>query len=65
MLVAQRLEPEKETDVAVTAFAGSGLADRGWRLELAGDGAERRRLEAPGGELGLASSTDFLGHRAT
>ena len=37
VLVAQRLEPEKDTDVAVRAFALSGLAGRGWRLEVAGD----------------------------
>jgi glycosyltransferase involved in cell wall biosynthesis len=64
VLVAQRLEPEKETDVAVTAFARSGLADLGWRLELAGDGAERERLEHLAASLGIASSTDFLGHRS-
>ncbi|WP_404392322.1 glycosyltransferase family 4 protein [Humibacillus xanthopallidus] len=64
VLVAQRLESEKETDVAVTAFARSRLADHGWRLELAGDGAERARLEALAGGLGVASATDFLGHRS-
>ncbi|TQM63988.1 glycosyltransferase family 4 protein [Humibacillus xanthopallidus] len=63
VLVAQRLEAEKETEVAMTAFARSGLAGRGWRLELAGGGAERERLEALAGRLGIAPSTDFLGHR--
>ncbi len=38
VLVAQRLEPEKHTELAVDAFAESGLADAGWRLEIAGTG---------------------------
>lgn len=63
VLVAQRLEPEKETDVALRAFALSGLAGLGWRLELAGDGAERTRLVALAAELGITGSTVFLGHR--
>jgi glycosyltransferase involved in cell wall biosynthesis len=64
VLVAQRLESEKDTDVALRAFALSGLADRGWRLELAGDGAERARLVALAAELGISVSTEFLGHRS-
>lgn len=63
VLVAQRLEPEKETGVALRAFALSGLADRGWRLDLAGDGAERGRLGALAADLGIAEATRFLGHR--
>jgi hypothetical protein len=39
VLVAQRLEREKRTDVALHVWATSGLADRGWRLEVAGSGA--------------------------
>ena len=65
VLVAQRLEAEKETDLAVTAFARSGLADAGWRLELAGDGAERAASRRPWRRSsGIAASTDFLGHRS-
>jgi glycosyltransferase involved in cell wall biosynthesis len=64
VLVAQRLEAEKETDVAVRAFAESGLARSAWRLHIAGHGAERDRLGKLVRELGLASSTRFLGHRA-
>jgi glycosyltransferase involved in cell wall biosynthesis len=64
VLVAQRLEAEKETDLAVTAFARSGLADAGWRLELAGEGAERAHLETLAASVGIAASTDFLGHRS-
>ena len=36
VLVAQRLEPEKRSDVALRAFAASGLAEPGWRLDVAG-----------------------------
>jgi glycosyltransferase involved in cell wall biosynthesis len=63
VLLAQRLEAEKETDVAIRAFAESGLAAAGWRLEVAGDGRERERLEKLVGELGLSAATRFLGHR--
>jgi glycosyltransferase involved in cell wall biosynthesis len=63
VLVAQRLESEKETDVAVRAFAASGLAGAGWRLRVAGDGARRAELEALTARLGIATSTDFLGQR--
>jgi glycosyltransferase involved in cell wall biosynthesis len=46
VLVAQRLEPEKRTDLALAAWAASGLAGAGWRLVIAGDGSERARLAA-------------------
>ncbi|MHA3704366.1 glycosyltransferase [Jatrophihabitans sp. YIM 134969] len=45
VLVAQRLEPEKATDLAVRAWAASGAAAAGWRLAIAGDGSERSALE--------------------
>jgi glycosyltransferase involved in cell wall biosynthesis len=64
VLVAQRLEGEKETDVALTAFARSGLAARGWRLRLAGDGAQRAGLEGLAERLAISASIDFLGHRS-
>jgi glycosyltransferase involved in cell wall biosynthesis len=64
VLVAQRFEHEKETGLAVRAFAASGLAARGWRLHLAGDGAERAALAALVDRLGLGAATTFLGHRA-
>jgi glycosyltransferase involved in cell wall biosynthesis len=64
VLVAQRLWPEKDTDVAIRAFSASGLASEGWRLVVAGDGALRRELETLAGSLGIGASTDFLGHRS-
>ena len=63
VLVAQRLEHEKRTDVAVRAFAASGLADAGWRLTIAGDGALRGELEDLADSLGLGDVVEFLGHR--
>src|SRR5690606_14672302 len=45
VLVAQRLQPEKSTEVALRAFALSGLADAGWCMRIAGSGPERSALE--------------------
>ena len=61
VLLLQRLEPEKDTATALRAWARSGLADRGWRLLIAGDGSERPRLTALTAELD-AMSVEFLGH---
>lgn len=63
VLVVQRLEPEKCTDVALRAFAASRLADDGWELLVAGAGSLRGRLLALTEELGL-TSVRFLGHVA-
>ena len=63
VLVAQRLEREKATDVAVTAFARSGLASQGWRLRIAGQGVLASELEELAGRLGVSEAVDFLGHR--
>lgn len=45
VLIAQRLEAEKRTGDGIRAFAASGLAEQGWTLEIAGEGAERPMLE--------------------
>ncbi len=63
VLIVQRLEVEKQTDVAIRAFAASRLAGDGWRLLLAGDGAGRVELTALAAELGVADAADFLGVR--
>lgn len=63
LLVAQRLEAEKATDVALRAFGESGLAEEGWILDVAGEGALRVKLEGLARELGLDDSVRFLGHR--
>lgn len=61
VLVAQRLEAEKHTDEAIRAWAASGIADDGWRLRIAGEGAQRESLEMLARESGVADSVDFLG----
>ncbi len=63
VLMAQRLEREKESATGITAWAESGLAAKGWQLLVAGDGQERSHLEALAGRLGVSASTRFLGHR--
>lgn len=63
VLVAQRLQPEKHTDVAVRAFAASRLADDGWALEIAGTGPDADTLAVLASDLGVASSVRFLGFR--
>lgn len=60
VLAMQRLEPEKQTDVAVRAWAAAHRAD-GWRLVIAGDGSEREALCALAAELGVADSVEFVG----
>lgn len=61
VLMAQRLEAEKRTDLGIRAFAASGLQREGWALEIAGDGAERTRLESLAAKLGVDAR--FLGFR--
>jgi len=61
VVMLQRLEVEKAPDVGLRAWARSGLADRGWRLVVAGDGALRPELERLCDELGCAASVTFLG----
>lgn len=64
VLTAQRLESEKATDVALEAFAASGLITQGWQLHVAGDGSERSYLEHRAVTLGIDTSTHFLGRVA-
>lgn len=64
VLMAQRLEAEKRTDVGLRVWAASGLADAGWELLVAGTGALRPDLEALAVDLGVAGSVRFLGARS-
>ena len=64
VLLAQRLEQEKCTDLGLRAFADSGLAAGGWRLQVAGDGSLRSELERLTRTLRIVSVVDFLGHRS-
>ncbi|GAB2524552.1 glycosyltransferase family 4 protein [Paramicrobacterium agarici] len=63
VLMAQRLEPEKATDVAIAAWAASRARDEGWELHIAGDGSERVRLQHQAAALGVRDSVRFLGHQ--
>lgn len=46
IIIAQRLEPEKQTEMALEAWRRSGLAADGWTLAIAGDGSLRGSAEA-------------------
>jgi glycosyltransferase involved in cell wall biosynthesis len=61
VLVLQRLEAEKQTELAVRAWAASNGPACGWRLRVGGDGAERPALERLAAQLGVAGSVEFLG----
>lgn len=62
-LIAQRLEPEKATGVAIAGFARSELARKGWRLRIAGGGSELATLRAQAQTSGVGDYVDFLGPR--
>jgi glycosyltransferase involved in cell wall biosynthesis len=61
VLVAQRLEPEKHTHLALEAWARCSLRRSGWQLEIAGRGAEMQRLEALARDLDITGSVRFAG----
>jgi glycosyltransferase involved in cell wall biosynthesis len=61
VLVAQRLEVEKHTEVALSAWQRSGLGAEGWELIVAGDGHERAALEARARDLGIEATCRFVG----
>lgn len=63
VLMAQRLQPEKRTRIGLAAFAASGLADDGWRLQIAGAGPELPLLEQDAASLGVSRAVDLLGFR--
>lgn len=64
VLIAQRLEAEKRTDLGLRIWAASGLGDQGWRLRIAGSGALRPELEAMATRLRVDGSVEFLGARS-
>lgn len=63
-LLLQRLEAEKGGEVALRAWAASSARAGGWRLLVAGDGAERQQLEALVQDLGCDDTVTFLGYRS-
>lgn len=62
-LAAGRLEPQKDHDTLLAAFAAHHRAC-GSRLWIAGDGRRRAELEGRVAALGLDGAVDFLGIRA-
>jgi len=62
IVYAGRLVPEKGVDVLLQAFSGVLRRVDEARLVIAGDGAERSRLEGLADRLGIASSVVFAGH---
>ncbi|MGH9079506.1 MAG: glycosyltransferase [Acidimicrobiales bacterium] len=61
VVMMQRLDTEKMPDVAIRAWALSRLADRGWRLVVAGVGVLGPALAGLVDELGVADSVCFAG----
>lgn len=63
VLVAQRLEGEKDTSTALRAWSKSSARRRGWTMRIAGSGSQRPSLEAEAHALGLEGEVEFLGFR--
>lgn len=61
ILVMQRLEEEKRTDIALKAWLLSTLRHYGWRLLIAGRGSKRAELKQLCSQLGLGDSVSWLG----
>ncbi|MCW2528977.1 MAG: group 1 glycosyl transferase [Pseudonocardiales bacterium] len=62
VVVMQRLEPEKNTDEAVRAWAASPLADLGWRLVIYGRGSQLEQLRELSHDLKCHESIEFGGY---
>ena len=62
VVMLQRLDTEKSPDVGIRAFALSGLAQSGWRMVVAGQGALRPSLLQLVDELGMTGSVELVGH---
>jgi glycosyltransferase involved in cell wall biosynthesis len=63
VLMAQRLEPEKQTEVAIEAWARSSLRHRGWRMVVAGSGRQQADLLERITQQNLGGSVTLLGMR--
>jgi glycosyltransferase involved in cell wall biosynthesis len=62
VVVLQRLEPEKDTALALQAWALSEARRAGWTLDIAGGGSQDAALVALAAELGVSDSVRFMGH---
>lgn len=63
VLMAQRLEEEKDVAVGLRAWAASGLPALGWSLVIAGGGSLGPHLRELADDLGVAASVSFIGAR--
>ena len=61
VLLVQRMEPEKDTETALRAWAASGLGSTGWELHIAGTGSQEPALRDLARQVGIAGSCRFLG----
>ena len=61
LLAVGRLDPQKGFDILLRAFAASGLAARGVRLTILGEGGERARLEDLAADIGIAAAVEMPG----
>jgi glycosyltransferase involved in cell wall biosynthesis len=61
VLVMQRLEKEKDTDVALRAWSASELRNCGWTLVVAGRGTQLSRLKELALDLNLSRSVEWAG----
>jgi glycosyltransferase involved in cell wall biosynthesis len=64
VVMLQRLDEEKAADIGIRAWAASDLADRGWRLVVAGSGVLGPGLEDLADRLGCRDSVEFAGQVA-
>jgi glycosyltransferase involved in cell wall biosynthesis len=61
VLVLQRLEQEKDTPIAIRAWAISRLADNGWRMVIRGRGSQEMTLRQLAANEGVEASVEFPG----
>lgn len=64
LLIAQRLEPEKSTEVAIEGYLLSQARRNGIHLLIAGDGTQKQLLQDMVRKRGASESVHFLGIRS-
>ena len=57
-----RLARQKGFDLLLRAFASTGLADKGWRVVILGEGEDRKALAQLSDDLGVSGSVELPGH---
>jgi glycosyltransferase involved in cell wall biosynthesis len=61
ILMMQRLETEKETEVALRAWSQCQLRRKGWRLIIAGRGSQLSELQRLSAALNVTESVEWVG----